>query len=127
MWLDLLAGFGRILFPALAELRVKYPRLSYELALTDRMSDPVAEGWDIVVRIGELPNDGEMTVRKLCDLRLALYAAPAYLSQRAEIRSAADLPGHDTIVFRVPTGRLRPWKMADGPHIKELSLNPVLG
>jgi len=124
--LDLPAGFGRLLFPALAELRQRHPRLTFELALSDRMSDPVSEGWDIVVRIGDLPNDGEMTVRKLCDLRLGLYASPDYLKQRAEIRSPADLPGHDAIVFRGPTGRLRPWKVADGPHIKELSLNPVL-
>ena len=49
------------------------------------------------LRIGELPGDSEMTVRKLCDLRLGLYAAPAYLARRGEIRAVADLAGHDAI------------------------------
>ncbi|WP_420992172.1 LysR family transcriptional regulator [Cupriavidus sp. 30B13] len=124
--LDLPAGFGRLLFPALAELRQRHPKLTFELALADRMSDPVAEGWDIVVRIGELPADSEMTVRKLCDLRLGLYASPDYLARRGEVNSVADLSGHDAIVFRGPSGRLRPWRVADGAHVRELSLNPVL-
>ncbi|WP_454725261.1 MULTISPECIES: LysR family transcriptional regulator [Cupriavidus] len=124
--LDLPAGFGRLLFPALAALRQRHPKLTFELALNDRMSDPVAEGWDIVVRIGELPGDSEMTVRKLCDLRLGLYAAPAYLARRGEIRAVADLAGHDAIVFRGPSGRLRPWRVADGAHVREISPTPVL-
>ena len=75
--IDLPSGFGRLLLPTFADLRSKYPKVTLEVALTDRFAEVVAEGWDIVVRIGDLPVDSEMTVRKLCDLRLGLYAAPA--------------------------------------------------
>lgn len=124
--LDLPAGFGRLLLPALAALRERYPRITLELALNDRMSDAVGEGWDIVVRIGALPQDSDMTVRKLCDLRLGLYASPDYLARRGEVTAIADLGGHDAVVFRGPTGRLRPWSVLDAGQVRELSPTPVL-
>ncbi|MGE8471239.1 MAG: LysR family transcriptional regulator, partial [Paraburkholderia hospita] len=74
--IDLPAGFGRLLLPSFIQLRDKHPKITLEVALTDRMSDPIGEGWDVVVRIGALPDDSELTVRKLCDLRLGLYASP---------------------------------------------------
>ncbi len=124
--LDLPAGFGRLLLPAMATLRQRYPKITLEVALTDRMSDAVGEGWDIVVRIGALPGDGEMTVRKLCDLRLGLYAAPEYLAARGQVGAVAELTGHDAVIFRGPTGRLRPWSVLDGGQIRELSPTPVM-
>lgn len=124
--IDLPAGFGRLLLPSFIQLREKYPKLTLEMALTDRMSDPVGEGWDVVVRIGTLPQDSELTVRKLCDLRLGLYASPDYLERRGKVMSLAALTDHDAIVFRGPTGRLRAWTVQDGTHIREVSLSPVL-
>ncbi len=124
--IDLPAGFGRLLLPALASLRLRYPKITLEVALTDRMSDPVAEGWDIVVRIGELAADSEMTVRKLCDLRLGLYASPAYLDTHDTIKSTADLSGHDAVIFRGPTGRLRSWTVQEEDHQRAISPTPVL-
>ncbi|WP_144152340.1 LysR family transcriptional regulator [Paraburkholderia sp. BCC1885] len=124
--IDLPAGFGRLLLPSFIQLREKYPKLTLEMALTDRMSDPVGEGWDVVVRIGTLPQDSELTVRKLCDLRLGLYASPDYLERRGKVMSLAALTDHDAIVFRGPSGRLRAWTVQDGTHIREVSLSPVL-
>lgn len=124
--LDVPAGFGRLLLPSFVTLRQRYPKITLEVALADRMSDPVAEGWDIVVRIGDLPSDGEMTVRKLCDLRLCLYAAPNYLASRGSIETVGDLAAHDAVVFRGPSGRLRPWTVNDAGHVREISPSPVL-
>lgn len=124
--LDVPAGFGRLLLPYLAELQQRYPKLTFEVALTDRMSDPVAEGWDIVVRIGHLPAEGEMTVRRLCNLRLGLYASPAYLARKSPINTLADLNAHDAVIFRGPTGKLRPWTVSDGSHVRDMVMEPVL-
>ncbi|CAG9164335.1 LysR family transcriptional regulator [Cupriavidus pampae] len=124
--LDVPAGFGRLLLPFLATLQQRYPKLTLEMALNDRMSDPVAEGWDIVVRIGELPPSGDMTVRKLCSLRLGLYASPDYLHRKGTIKDVADLATHHAVIFRGPTGRLRPWTVSDGGRIREISMDPVL-
>src|ERR1700744_212005 len=124
--LDLPAGFGRLLLSSFAGLARKQPKVTLELALTDRMSDPVGEGWDIVVRIGELPVDSEMTVRKLCDLKIGLYAAPAYLARTGPVETIADLAEHDAIVFRGPSGRLRPWTLREGTAKREITVSSAL-
>ncbi|MHC8286208.1 LysR family transcriptional regulator [Pseudomonas sp. XS1P51] len=124
--LDLPAGFGRLLLPTFAAMRQRYPKVTLELALTDRMSDPVAEGWDIVVRIGELPQDSDMTVRKLCDLRFGLYASPDYLARRGPVNAVSELASHDAIVFRGSTGRLRPWTLLDNGFVRDIAMDPVM-
>lgn len=123
---DLPAGFGRLLLPTLADFRQKYPKVTLELSFTDRTADAVGEGWDIVVRIGDLPGDSEMTVRKLCNLRVKLYASPDYLSKKAAINSVADLSGHEALIFRGANGRLRPWFVTDGDQVREISPTPVM-
>jgi DNA-binding transcriptional LysR family regulator len=110
--IDLPMGFGRLLLPSFIQLREKYPKLTLEVALTDRMSDPIGEGWDVV--------------RKLCDLRLGLYASPDYLERRGKVMSLTDLADHDAIVFRGPAGRLRAWTVQDGANVRDVSLSPVL-
>jgi len=124
--LDVPAGFGRLLLPLLASLQQKYQKITLEVALTDRMSDPVAEGWDIVVRIGQLPPSGDMTVRKLSDLRLGLYASPEYLRQHEEIKDVAGLTTHKAVIFRGPSGRLRPWTVYDGGRQREILMEPAM-
>ncbi|MDE1994787.1 MAG: LysR family transcriptional regulator [Rhizobiaceae bacterium] len=124
--IDAPVGFGGLLIPTLPDIRRKYPLVTIELSLTDRQSDAVGEGWDIVVRIGSLPSEGEITVRKLCDLRLGLYASPAYLAAREPITSIRDLLVQEAIIFRAGSGRLRPWTVFEGPHTSEISPNAAI-
>ncbi|BAN47951.1 LysR family transcriptional regulator [Metapseudomonas resinovorans] len=124
--LDMPSGFRQLFLPTLSELRKRYPQVTLELSMTDRMSDAVGEGWDLVLRAGELPQDSEMTVRKLCDIRLALYAAPDYLERHAAIAAISDLIDHDAVTFRGFTGRLRPWSLMENGYIKEFAPNPTL-
>ncbi|CAN7749092.1 LysR family transcriptional regulator [Caballeronia sp. LjRoot34] len=119
--LNLPASFGRLFFPALHALRRRYPKLTLDLAFSDRMSDPVADGWDIVVRVGELSATSDMVVRKLCDTRFGLYASPGYMAERGELKSVADLDEHDAIIFRGSSGRLNPWMLNDGGYVRHIA------
>lgn len=123
---DLPAGFGRLLLPTLADLRREHPKVTLDLAFNDKRSDPFAEGWDAVVRIGELPADSTMTVRKLCDTRFGLYASPGYLASRPRIASVADLAAQDGAVFRGGNGQLRPWTVQDGATTRDIVPAPAL-
>lgn len=123
---DLPAGFGHLLLPTLGDLRRRYPKVVVEMALADRMSDPVGDGWDIVVRIGHLPADSDMTVRKICDLKLALYAAPSYLERRGAVATVADLDQHDAILFRSFTGQMRGWTLGEKGTTREFAPAPAL-
>lgn len=123
--LNLPAGLGRVVLPTLAGFVVRHPRITLEVVLADDFADPLAEGWDVVVRIGALADSG-LLARKLCDLRLGLYAAPAYLRRRGMPWVPEDLTVHDAILFRGPDGRLRPWFLKrDGARI-ELAPRPSL-
>lgn len=124
--LDMPSGFRQLFLPTLSDLRKCYPKVTLELSVTDRMSDAVGEGWDLVVRAGELPQDSEMTVRKLCDIQLQLYAAPEYLERHPAPTTISDLINHDAVIFRGFTGRLRPWFLMDNGYVNEYSPNPAL-
>lgn len=124
--IDIPSGFRQLFLPTLYELRCKYPRVSLELSMTDRMSDAVGEGWDIVVRVGELPHDSEMTVRRLCGITLRLYASPGYLERSAPITAPSDLVNHEAVVFRGFTGRLRPWSITENGSVREFLPTPAL-
>lgn len=123
---DMPAGFGRLVLPTLGRLRERYPQVIVEIAMADRMSDPVADGWDIVVRIGHLPANSEMTVRKICDLNLSLYAAPSYLATRGAIASIDDLHDLDALLFRSYMGQLRGWSLLDNGMRRELLPSPAM-
>ncbi|WP_341964149.1 LysR family transcriptional regulator [Pseudomonas sp. RC10] len=124
--LNLPASFGRLLLPSFVALGERYPGLTLELAITDQVSDPVADGWDIVVRIGELPADSEMTVRKLCDTHFGIYAAPAYLTRKGPLDSVEQLTHHSAIIFKGRNGRLRPWTVLDGDQVKDIKPEPAI-
>lgn len=124
--IDAPIGFGKLLLPMLAELRSRHPKVLPELALNDRQSDAVGEGWDVVVRAGALPAGSDMTVRKLCDIRLGLYAAPTYLDRRTPIRTIDDLREQDAVIFRGSSGQLRPWSVDDAGRTVQISAAPSL-
>jgi len=124
---DISVGLGTAILPTLADLRDRYPKVTLELSLTDRFSDPVKDGWDIVVRVGDLPVDGDMTVRKLCELRNGLFSSRRYLDQRPPIRSLTDLHDQDGVIYRTNSGQLRPWLIAvDGEVIEFLPRSSII-
>lgn len=118
--IDIAASLGMALMPGLRDLRRRHPKITLELSLNDRHSDPVKDGWDIVVRIGPLSASGDMTVRKLCELRSGLFASPRYLDGRPTIRTIDDLRGQEGVLYRTNAGLLRPWLIRDGDGTVEL-------
>lgn len=110
--IDIAASLGTAIMPHFQALLKRHPKLTLELSLNDRQSDPVGDGWDIVVRVGELPPNGDITVRKLCDLRNGLFSSPDYLAGRGPIREVGDLQDQDGVLYRTNSGHLRPWLLA---------------
>jgi DNA-binding transcriptional LysR family regulator len=124
--LDAPIGFGGLLIPTFASFRERHPEVTLELSLTDYQTDAVGEGWDIVIRVGELPASGDMTVRKLCDLGLGLYASPSYVARQEPLKSVQDLWKHEALIFRAGSGQLRPWTVHDAGHISDVAPNAGL-
>jgi DNA-binding transcriptional LysR family regulator len=71
--------FGkRYVLPVMAKLSRRYPELSLDLDLTERLADPVAERLDVVIRIGEMA-DSTLIASKIATQIRVLCASPAYL------------------------------------------------
>jgi len=118
-------GLGRTILSTLAGFRKHYPKIILELGFSDKFSSIIDERWDLVVRVGEL-DDSSLVAKKLCQLRFGLYASPAYLAGRGTPCSPAELIDHDHIVFRSPSGLLKPWLLNDQGKIVEISPTPRL-
>ncbi|OYU07876.1 MAG: LysR family transcriptional regulator [Pseudomonas sp. PGPPP1] len=86
--------------PALWGLMDRYPELEIEISFSDRMIDLVQEGFDIAVRIGELPDTDRLNARRLGEQAMGLAASPAYLQRVGQIVSVDDLAGHRGIAYR---------------------------
>lgn len=99
----------RLLAPALAEFRQRFPRVSVDLRLNDRFINLVEEGIDVAIRIGDLP-DSSFISRSLAPTRIGAFASPAYLARRGTPDRPEDLKNHDCVNFRYQnSGRLLRW------------------
>ncbi|NJN32158.1 MAG: LysR family transcriptional regulator [Synechococcales cyanobacterium RM1_1_8] len=88
-------SFGTMaLAPAIAQFAAQYPDLQIQLTLEDRQIDPIAEGYDLTLRIGEPPSAASLVVQQLAQMPMLLCASPSYLIQRGEPRVPADLKAH---------------------------------
>jgi DNA-binding transcriptional LysR family regulator len=104
-------AFGRRhVAPVLGSLVGRYPSLSVSLELDDRVADIVAEGLDVAIRIGALP-DSATVMRKLTDNRRILVASPAYLDRKGRPLMPADLAGHEFLLG----SPVQPWRLT-GPR-----------
>jgi len=91
------------LAPLLAQFMRKHPGIRIELVLTSRFVDLVAEGFDLALRAGRLP-DSSLVGRRIGSAESALLASPAYLRRRGRPRSMADLAAHDWVLYRATGG-----------------------
>ncbi|HEX6827816.1 MAG TPA: LysR family transcriptional regulator [Burkholderiales bacterium] len=105
------ATFGRrMLAPCLPEFLARYPQLEVEVAMDDRFSDLIAEGYDVAIRGGNLP-DSNMVARRLMDITAAVYGSPAYFRRYGEPATPDDLRKHNCIAMRMSgSNRLLPWE-----------------
>lgn len=104
--------FGRLhVRPLVTAYLDRYPDVSAELRLSDRMINLVEDGIDIAVRVGELA-DSTLVARHIGDMRRLTVASPDYLKRRGEPRTPLDLAGHDLIQF-TSTSSLSDWRFVD--------------
>lgn len=84
--------------PLLKDFRDKYPEVSVDMHLEDRQIDLVEEGYDLAVRIAELP-DSSLVARRLGPCRHILCASPAYLEENGTPRTPDDLTSHSILTY----------------------------
>jgi DNA-binding transcriptional LysR family regulator len=110
-------SFGTLhLGRAIADFMEKYPELQIQLILSDQQIDPVQEGFNVTLRIADLPSSS-LIARKIAPALRVVCAAPSYLARRGIPKHPAELRDHDCLAYGyLATGNQ--WKLTgpDGDH-----------
>lgn len=80
------------------DFRARYPKVSLDLTLSDRVVDLVEEGYDLAIRIARMPSSSLIS-RKLASTRMVLCASPTYLTRAGALKHPADLARHAVLAY----------------------------
>lgn len=113
--------FGRIyVAPILTEFLDRHPPVSADVLMVDRIVNMVEEGFDLAVRIGELPSSGLAAVR-VGQVRRIVCGTPGYFEAHGTPKTPADLQAHQ-IVSASPVSPTTEWRfghdMQDAIRVK---------
>jgi len=84
------------------EFLAQHERITMDIALVDRSTNPVEEGFDLAISGRSATYEGVVDV-PLCPVEAVLCAAPGYLERRGVPAQPRELIEHDCLAFR-PTG-----------------------
>ena len=96
----------------------RYPQVSVDADFTGRVIDIVHEGFDLAIRVGELP-DSRLAARRLGELHYGLFASPDYLARRGIPGSPEELAQHDLLVFTAGSHRVG-WRLVQGSENRRI-------
>lgn len=94
----------------------RYPRVEVELRTSDRPVDLFEQGLDLAVRIRQLP-DSRMRTRRLGELRVVVFGAPAYFAAHGRPAHPDDLARHLCVLRLAETDELAwPFRVGGRPR-----------
>lgn len=92
-------SFGiRALGEPIAQFLARHPAVTIDVTLSDARSDLIGEGYDLALRIADLP-DSSLLARTIAPVPLAMLASPAYLERHGTPRHPLELTGHRLIGY----------------------------
>lgn len=101
--------FGRIyVAPILTEFLDTHPDVTADVLMVDRIVNMVEEGFDLAVRLGELPSSGLAAVR-VGHVRRIVCGTPGYFQANGVPKTPADLKNHQ-IVSASPVSPATEWR-----------------
>ncbi|PVM89427.1 LysR family transcriptional regulator [Caulobacter radicis] len=102
---------GMLLMPTLSAFMRAYPEIELDLDFTDRIVDVIEEGFDAVVRTGEV-SDSRLMTRSLGSFEHRVVGAPSYFERHGTPQAPEDLASHACLQHRYPsTGKLERWPL----------------
>ena len=89
--------FGRMfVIPGIVDYLQRYPDMEVSAVFLDRVVNLLEEGFDVGVRIGELP-DSSMRAIRVGHVRRVLCASPTYLAKKGIPQSPSELTSHKIV------------------------------
>lgn len=97
--LSVAEGFGTwLLAPGLAEFNRRHPGIRLDLITASGFLNPSKREADMAVMLAR-PQRGRLSVRRMGDYHLHLYASPAYLARAGTPKHSGELRGHVLIGY----------------------------
>ncbi|EFL80878.1 LysR family transcriptional regulator [Actinobacillus pleuropneumoniae] len=91
--------FGsRFVAPYLGQFMTTYPNIQLNIEFSDRRVDVVAEGYDLVLRIGTL-EDSSIVAKRIARSELVLIASPDYLAKQGTPENLEQLTEHTCLIY----------------------------
>ena len=99
------------LAPTLPDFLERYPQITFDFMVTNRIVDLIGENVDISLRIGPLKDSG-LVVRKIVDLTRVVCASPSYIARHGRPIQPSDLLKHSCLtVSRNPGSTTWPFQI----------------
>ncbi|KWU48001.1 LysR family transcriptional regulator [Pseudomonas sp. R11F] len=112
----------RFLLAHMVAFREAYPEIELELDFNDHLVDVIEEGFDVVIRSGDLV-DSTLMARRLGPFRFVMCASPEYLRTHGRPETLTDLEHHPCLRYRfATTGKIMEWTLSANPAITQLRL-----
>jgi DNA-binding transcriptional LysR family regulator len=111
------------LAPMVMRYLAAHPQVQVDLTLTDRYVDALEEGYDVLVRIGDIGQAG-LVALPLAPYRLIACAAPSYLARRGVPTTPAELEAHDCLGYGTwSPALLSRWQFTKAGRTEEVAAN----
>ncbi|GAM66302.1 transcriptional regulator [Vibrio sp. JCM 19236] len=101
--------------PLIKEFLELYPKIEIDLQLEDAMVDLVEQGFDLGIRIGDLPVSN-LVARRLAPCKSVLCAAPQYLDMRGSPKTPGDLVRYNCLRYSYFRGG-SDWRFSHGGEV----------
>jgi DNA-binding transcriptional LysR family regulator len=104
-----------VIDPVLPTFRARHPRVEVDVAVSDRMVDIVAEGFDAGVRSSDVIERDMVQARLTDPFRFVVVGSPDYLARHGTPQRPEELLRHECLTFRSQTtGALYAWELERG-------------
>jgi len=87
-----------LLVPLVTAFQARYPNVRVQILVTERFVDLIADGVDLVFRVGTL-RDSSLVAKRILRYRHQLVASPAYLDGCKPLKRPQDLLDHRLLSF----------------------------
>lgn len=116
-----------IMIPALTGFLERYPNVTVDLHVSDRLTDIVGDGFDAGIRMGAHLEQDMSAIPLGPDLRAVVIASPDYFARRGTPEQLEDLAHHACLNYRQPShGDLFRWSFRQGERRVEMAVKGPL-
>lgn len=96
--------------PHLVKFYTRYPKIKLELIMDDTLSNIIADGYDVGIRLGQSLAEHVIAVPISPPLSMVVVGSPIYFERHGIPQTPADLAKHNCINYRYSgTGAVRHW------------------